>query len=59
MDGWKMALKAGMSKLGNEDGAASTPTGCENKPLHLLAKSFNLSKLLHLNFLIYEIKISL
>lgn len=43
IDGWKMTLKAGMSKLGNEDGAASTQTGCENKPLHLLAKYFNLS----------------
>lgn len=38
-----MILKAGMSKLGNEDGAASTQTGCENKPPHLLAKYFNLS----------------
>lgn len=54
-----MALKAGMSKLGSEDGAASTQTGFENKPHHLLAKYFNLSKLLYLSFLIYEIKISL
>lgn len=54
-----MSLKADMSKLGNEDRAASTQTGCENKPHHLLAKYFNRSKLLYLNFLIYEIEISL